>query len=59
MSKEIACHNVVPGCGFKATAASEDELLRQVAEHARVAHGVTEVSPELLATVRSAIRDAD
>jgi predicted small metal-binding protein len=31
-------------------------LLKKVAEHAADAHGVKEVSPELLATVRSAIK---
>ena len=57
MSKEIACHDVVPGCGFKAVAEDEEELLRQVAEHAKQAHGVAEVSPELLAKVKGAIRE--
>lgn len=55
MSKEIECGKVVPGCKFKAHAETEEELLKQVADHAREAHGVTEVSPELLAKVKSAV----
>ena len=34
---------------------TEQELLQKVAEHAQEAHGVTEVTPELLTKVKSAI----
>ena len=54
-SKHIACGAGVPGCSFTASAATEDELMQKVAEHAAAAHGVTEVSPELAAQVRAAI----
>jgi predicted small metal-binding protein len=55
-SKNIACGNVVPGCAFTATAATEEELMAQVAEHAAHVHGVQEITPELAAKVRAAIR---
>ena len=45
-----------PGCAFHATAATEEDLLTQVAEHAREGHGLTEISPELLAKVKAAVR---
>ena len=51
--------NVVPGCQFHAEAETEEELLRQIAEHARAAHGVDEVGPELLATVKNAIKTSE
>ena len=54
-SKHIACNAVVPGCSFTASAATEEELLQKVAEHAAQAHGVSEVTPELAAQVRAAI----
>ena len=57
MQKRIACEHVVPGCPFTATAATEEELLKKVVAHAAEAHGVTDVTPELAAQVRSAIRD--
>lgn len=57
MAREIACHDIVAGCGFKAHAESEDELLQKVAQHAREAHGVTEVTPDLLTKVKAAIRE--
>lgn len=56
MTKHIACDAVVKGCGFTASAASEDELMKKVAAHAAQAHGVKEVSPELAAKVRAAIK---
>ena len=57
MEKRIACNDVVPGCAFTATAATEDELLKKVMAHASQAHGVTEVTSELAAKVKFAIRD--
>ena len=57
MEKRIACNDVVPGCGFAATAATEEELLKKVVAHASQDHGVTDVTPELAANVKSAIRD--
>jgi predicted small metal-binding protein len=57
MSKEIACNDVVAGCSFTATGASEDEVIRKVASHAEHDHGVTEVTPELAAKVKAAIKD--
>ena len=51
----IACNHVVPGCGFTATAATEEELIAKVAAHAKHDHGVNEVTPELAAKVKAAI----
>jgi predicted small metal-binding protein len=57
MEKRIACNDVVPGCEFTATAATEEELLKKVVAHAAQDHGVTDVTPELAAKVKSAIRE--
>ncbi len=57
MEKRIACNDVVPGCTFTATAATEEELLKKVVEHAAHDHGITNVTPEVAAKVKSAIRD--
>ena len=54
-SKSIACSQVVPDCPFTASAANEQELLQQVAAHAAHAHGVTEITPELLARIKAVI----
>jgi predicted small metal-binding protein len=57
MSKQISCGRVVPGCAFEAQAENEEELLALVAEHAKEAHGVREVTPELATKVKSAIEE--
>ena len=56
MTKRIACGDVVPGCSFTAQAATEDELMQQVVAHAAHQHGVTDVTPELAAKVKAAIK---
>ena len=56
MEKRIACGDVVPGCAFEASAGNEQELLQKVTQHARDAHGVQDVTPELAAKVKAAIR---
>ena len=56
MGKHIACGDVVEGCAFEASASTEEELVKQVSAHAARAHGVKEVTPELAARVKAAIR---
>jgi predicted small metal-binding protein len=56
MPKEITCDDLIKGCPFTATGETEDDLLKQVAEHAATAHGVKEVTPDLAAQVKAAIR---
>jgi predicted small metal-binding protein len=59
MAKEISCGDIFPGCAFHAHASTERELLEKVAKHAAEAHGITEVTPEVLATVRGVIRESE
>ena len=56
MSKQIACNDLVAGCSFAAQAETEGELIEQVKTHAAEAHGVTEITPELAAKVKAAIK---
>ena len=53
--KSFACGAVVPGCTATFAAHTEDELLGQVAAHAREDHGLQEVPAELVAQVRARI----
>jgi predicted small metal-binding protein len=55
-AKRIACAEIVPDCPFTATAATEEELLQRVAAHAEHDHGITEITPELVAKVKAAIK---
>ena len=55
-AKHIACGDVVPGCSFTASAATEEELVKKVVAHAARDHGVTDITPELSAKVQAAIK---
>ena len=54
-ARHFACGRVVPDCTFTVTAPTEEELLKKVAGHAAEAHGITEITPELVSQVRAAI----
>jgi predicted small metal-binding protein len=56
--KRFACGDVIPGCDAAFTAPGEDEVLALAGAHAATVHGVTDPTPELVATVRSPIHDA-
>ncbi|WP_375478873.1 DUF1059 domain-containing protein [uncultured Jatrophihabitans sp.] len=53
--KTFACGDVVPGCNARFVCSSEEELLAQVAAHARADHGMATVPQSLVDEVRSAI----
>jgi predicted small metal-binding protein len=55
--KIVSCRDVGVDCDFEARGASEEEVLKQCADHARTAHGMTELPAELADKVRSGIRD--
>jgi len=58
MSYSLACGDVMPGCAATFEADSEDELLAQVGPHAAEAHGITDVTPEVLQAVKGAIKQS-
>jgi len=57
MAKMLRCRDVGVDCDHVIRAETEEELMRKCAEHAKTAHGMTEISPELAAKVKSAIKD--
>lgn len=56
MAKELRCRDVGMNCDFQARGDTEEDVLRQASAHARTAHQITEMPPELAAKVRAAIR---
>jgi predicted small metal-binding protein len=60
MDKIIECAKVDPssGCTYVVRGKDEEEVLKNAMEHAK-SHGLREMTPELMAKVKSAIRDAD
>lgn len=57
MSKTLRCKDVGPDCDFVAHGETEEEIMEQVAEHARTEHGFEEVPPELAEKARSVIQE--
>jgi predicted small metal-binding protein len=57
MAKILRCKDVGMDCDAEIRAETEEEILKQAAEHAEKVHDMTEISEEQLTKVREAIRD--
>jgi predicted small metal-binding protein len=57
MAKSISCRDVGVDCDFQASAETVEELMQKCQEHARSAHGITEIPMELVVKVQAAIKD--
>jgi predicted small metal-binding protein len=55
--KSLHCADLGSSCDFVARAETEDDLMRQVADHAKNVHGMNEIAPEMKEKVKGAIRD--
>jgi predicted small metal-binding protein len=54
--KELHCGDLMKGCSAVMRGNTEDEVLKKAAEHAKSAHGVDKIPPEMAEKVKSAIR---
>jgi predicted small metal-binding protein len=59
MKKRFHCSDVIPGCDFVAHGVNENEIIMRVTQHARTAHNVAWMTPDLLKRVVAAIRDEE
>jgi predicted small metal-binding protein len=59
MARRMSCRDVGPDCDFVARGETDEEIMGQVAEHARTAHGMDEVPPEVAERARAAIRNEE
>lgn len=55
--KVFLCGALVPGCDAAFEGESEEELLRHIADHARDEHGMHEVPPDVVDTIRATISE--
>jgi len=55
--KAMHCGDLMKGCDFVASGATADEVMKKAAEHAKTAHAMHHLSPEMALKVREAIRD--
>jgi predicted small metal-binding protein len=53
---ELRCGDVMPGCTFVASGATEEEVLKKAAQHAKDKHNVQQLTPDLVLKVKAAIR---
>lgn len=56
--KQLGCLDVDPkgGCAFLVRAETEDEVMRLAGEHAKGAHNVSSLPPEMAAKVKASIK---
>jgi predicted small metal-binding protein len=57
MAKELRCGDLMPGCETVVEGKDEAEVMARAAEHAKKAHGLQQIPPELAGQVRSAIHE--
>jgi predicted small metal-binding protein len=56
--KRFACGDLMPGCAAHFTGPSDEDVLSQVAAHARRDHGLTTIPDDLVGRVRDLIQAA-
>ena len=57
MAKVMKCADVTGACPEVVRGETEAEVLQQAADHARTAHGMHTLPPEVVAKVKAAIKD--
>ena len=57
MPKTYTCRDVGADCDWKTSGETEDEVMANIGEHAAQIHPDIELTPELVAAVRGAIKD--
>ena len=57
MPKTYTCRDVGVDCDWKTSAETEDEIMATVSKHAAEVHPTIELTPELVETVRKAIKE--
>jgi predicted small metal-binding protein len=55
--KQLRCGDLMPGCSAVIEGKDEGEVMQKGAEHAKKAHGMDQIPPEMAQKVRGAIRD--
>ena len=52
----FACKDIGMACEFKTSAPTEAELMKKIAEHAKTAHKMETVPPDVMAKIKKAIK---
>lgn len=57
MAKILKCGDLVPGCHAVIEGQDVGEVMAKAAEHAKKAHGMATIPPDVVAKVKAAIKD--
>jgi len=57
MAKILKCSDVGMDCDFVVRGETSEEVMKNAAEHARTAHGIEQIPPELAQKAQAAIKD--
>ena len=57
MTKSISCADAGANCSWSTTAETEEVIMSKVAQHAKEDHPELEVTPELVAKIKSLIKE--
>lgn len=57
MAKVVNCRDIGFDCDGVVKADTEEETMKLVAEHAEKVHGLTEITPEIAAKVKSVMHE--
>ena len=57
MGKVLKCRDVGVDCDFEVRGETEEEILAKAAEHAQGCHAGVEMTPEVHAKIKAAIKD--
>ena len=57
MAKVLKCGDLVPGCNTVIEGKDEAEVMAKGSEHAKTAHSMATIPPDVAAKVKAAIKD--
>ena len=57
MAKELHCGDIMPGCKAVIHGKDAAEVMQKGAEHAKTAHGMSTIPPDVAKKVEAAIRE--
>jgi len=57
MAKILKCSDVGMDCDFVVRGETSEEVMKKAAEHARTAHGIEQIPPELAQKAQAAVKD--
>ena len=57
MAKVLRCGDLMPGCNAVMEGKDVAEVMAKGAEHAKKAHGLATIPPDMVAKVQAAIKD--